>query len=397
MNLFYKIGEFAKLCGVTVKTLRHYEAQGLLIPAQVDDWTGYRYYHVGQQQRMESIRNLKAAGLSLDEIGELLSSDSQVLNPSMLLNKIAATESQIRQLVDRKQRLIAMAESRKELQEMNDITFQSLPSITVACHRATIQSYNQLGELCCNIIGPEMARLGCQCPEPGYCFTWETDHEYRDHDINIEYCEKVSQALPDSDLIKFRTLEAVQTAVCFKVYGPYDKLRQAYLDLFAYIEKEHYHIIGAPRACYVDGIWNQSDPDKWLTIIQVPVEKAGPIRQPLNRLRIFCCPSCGNVTFAYGKGMLHCCNQHLDAMKVTPANDDERYAATEMDGECLLTFESPMTKDDYIAAVVVERHESTTLYRLFPEQAAQVRIATLAGSTVYTVRRHDGNTWLTKQ
>ena len=29
-----------------------------------------------------------------------------------------------------------------------------------------------------------------------------------------------------------------------------------------------------PRAVYIDGIWNQEDPDKWLTIIQVPVEKA---------------------------------------------------------------------------------------------------------------------------
>jgi hypothetical protein len=30
----------------------------------------------------------------------------------------------------------------------------------------------------------------------------------------------------------------------------------------------------APRAVYIDGIWNQEDPTKGLTIIQVPVEKA---------------------------------------------------------------------------------------------------------------------------
>ena len=49
---------------------------------------------------------------------------------------------------------------------------------------------------------------------------------------------------------------------------------RSYLDLFAYLEKEGYSIVGAPRACYVDGVWNQEDADKWLTIIQVPVEKA---------------------------------------------------------------------------------------------------------------------------
>lgn len=37
MNKKYKIGEFSKLCRVTVKTLRHYEELGLLTPAEVDE------------------------------------------------------------------------------------------------------------------------------------------------------------------------------------------------------------------------------------------------------------------------------------------------------------------------------------------------------------------------
>ena len=41
-----KIGEFSKLMQVTVKTLRHYEQMGLLIPYEVDKWTGYRYYTI---------------------------------------------------------------------------------------------------------------------------------------------------------------------------------------------------------------------------------------------------------------------------------------------------------------------------------------------------------------
>ena len=44
MNRKIKIGAFSKLCRVTVKTLRHYEELGLLVPAEIDEWTGYRYY-----------------------------------------------------------------------------------------------------------------------------------------------------------------------------------------------------------------------------------------------------------------------------------------------------------------------------------------------------------------
>ena len=35
-----KIGEFSQMMQVTVKTLRHYEQKGLLIPDEVDEWTG---------------------------------------------------------------------------------------------------------------------------------------------------------------------------------------------------------------------------------------------------------------------------------------------------------------------------------------------------------------------
>ena len=53
-----KIGEFSKMMQVTVKTLRHYEQRGLLAPDEVDEWTGYRYYSIGQMQRLNTIHPL---------------------------------------------------------------------------------------------------------------------------------------------------------------------------------------------------------------------------------------------------------------------------------------------------------------------------------------------------
>ncbi|MDT3360397.1 MAG: MerR family transcriptional regulator, partial [Bacteroidota bacterium] len=97
---------------------------------------------------------------------------------------------------------------------------------------------------------------------------------YKPQDIDIEYCEKVTKKGTYSAIIQFKDIPEVPLAACLKVFGPYDRLYQSYLDLFAFLEKEGYSIVGAPRACYVDGVWNQEDADKWLTIIQVPVEKA---------------------------------------------------------------------------------------------------------------------------
>ena len=66
------IGEFSKLMQTTVKTLRHYEQKGLLMPDEVDEWTGYRYYSIDQMQRLQSIRDMQRLGFSLEEIKDLL-------------------------------------------------------------------------------------------------------------------------------------------------------------------------------------------------------------------------------------------------------------------------------------------------------------------------------------
>lgn len=273
VNNKLKIKEFSLLCGVTVKTLRHYEKIGLLQPFDVDEWTGYRYYNVSQMQTMENIRRLKEMGFSLDEISEMFASGSLKPTLQTLERKIAESERELRKLQQRCTMLRNLVDSQNKIQKMEQISIQSLPEIIVASHREIISSYNDLGRLCCEVIGPEMARLGCKCPEPGYCFTIE-HNEYRPTNIDIEYCEQVEEMGKDSEIIQFKKIQAVEKAICMKHYGPYERLYQSYVELFKYIEQQGYKVIGAPRANYIDGIWNQEDPEKWLTMIQVPVEKA---------------------------------------------------------------------------------------------------------------------------
>lgn len=78
-----KIGAFSRLMQVTVKTLRHYEQMGLLIPSEVDAWTGYRYYTVEQMQRLNAIRGLKDMGFSLEEIKDLYDAMNTTNRPSI--------------------------------------------------------------------------------------------------------------------------------------------------------------------------------------------------------------------------------------------------------------------------------------------------------------------------
>ena len=267
-----KIGEFSRLMQVTVKTLRHYEQKELLIPNEVDEWTGYRYYSIGQMQKLNSIRQLQQLGFTLEEIKDLFDEGSHVPSVKQLTEKIEETERQLQRLISRRNQLLEWKDSLKKTKTMKKFSIESLPEVIVASHREIIQDYSALGMLCCNMIGPEMQRLGCKCPSPGYCFTIEHNKEYSPTNIDIEYCEQVEEMGIDSNIIKFKKLPAIPKALFMKHYGPYDRFYESFTEAFAYMEEHGYKIANHPRACYIDGIWNQEDPEKWFSTIQIPIE-----------------------------------------------------------------------------------------------------------------------------
>ena len=236
---------------VTIKTLRHYEQKGLLIPDEVDEWTGYRYYSIEQMQKLQTIRDLQRLGFSLDEIKDLCDSYSCTPTIDQLTEKIEETEAQLRQLIARRDRLIDWRNARKQMTTMEKFSIQSLPEIIVASHREVLPNYAAIGPMCVNKIGPEMQRLGCKCPPPGYCFTVEHDREYKPTDVDIE---------------------SVPKALCMKHIGPYERFYESFIEAFRYIDEQGYKPIGQHRTCYIDGVWNQEDPEKWLSVIQIPIE-----------------------------------------------------------------------------------------------------------------------------
>ena len=267
-----KIGEFSQMMQVTVKTLRHYEQKGLLLPCEVDEWTGYRYYSIDQMQRFNTIRQLQRLGFSLDEIKELYEDGAYDPSVEQLNEKIEDTERQLQQLITRRNQLLEWTNSRKKIKTMEKFSIQALPEIIVASHREVIPNYAALGPLCVEKIGPEMQRLGCKCPVPGYCFTIEHNKEYRPINIDIEYCEQVEEMGVDNSIIQFKHLDAIPKALCMKHYGPYERFHESFAEAFAYMEERGYKIAGTLRTSYIDGVWNQEDPELWLSVIQIPIE-----------------------------------------------------------------------------------------------------------------------------
>jgi DNA-binding transcriptional MerR regulator len=97
MSTSYRIGEFAKLAGVTVRALHHYDRIGLLKPQR--GTSGFRFYSMEDLERLEQIAALKFLGIPLQEIKLLLKHGPLTLSDSLHVQREALAEK--RRLIDR--------------------------------------------------------------------------------------------------------------------------------------------------------------------------------------------------------------------------------------------------------------------------------------------------------
>lgn len=72
------IGEYARLTGLSVGTLRHYAEIGVLLPADVDPATSYRRYRREQVATGQLVATLRELEMPLDEVRDLLATDDPV-------------------------------------------------------------------------------------------------------------------------------------------------------------------------------------------------------------------------------------------------------------------------------------------------------------------------------
>ncbi len=97
------VKEFAALCGVSARTLRYYDEIGLLKPAAVDKYSGYRFYDGNSLVRMQEILFYRELDFSLKSISDILSSPDY--------DRRKAMEEQKRLLTLKKQRLERLIEA----------------------------------------------------------------------------------------------------------------------------------------------------------------------------------------------------------------------------------------------------------------------------------------------
>lgn len=150
------IGEFARLAGVSVRMLRHYDRLGLLRPERVDLHSGYRRYAAAQLERANQLVALKDLGFTLEQVGVLLDDGVDAAGLTQLLRaRRDALHAQIDADRDRLRSVEARLRSIEKENPMSEFIETALPELHLVQLSARITEMAEVEQE----IGPMFQRV----------------------------------------------------------------------------------------------------------------------------------------------------------------------------------------------------------------------------------------------
>jgi DNA-binding transcriptional MerR regulator/DNA gyrase inhibitor GyrI len=267
----FTIGEFSRITKMSIKTLRLYHEKEILIPAEVDEFTKYRYYNETNLSKAGTIQMLKQYDFSLAEIKEIL---DECVDESDILEQLAAKQKTIQNKIDRYNEIshsiemIIKSQRENEMKDKNEFEVEekSVDTILIAGYRMK-GKYSDVGEGFAK-IGKKFGRHINGKPMNLYY-----DDEYKDDGADFEPCMPVRKG-EDTDEISVRELKGGK-CVSLIHKGDYEKLGDSYKKIFAYINEKGYKYLIPHREVYIKGpgMIFKGNPKNYLTEIQLIIEE----------------------------------------------------------------------------------------------------------------------------
>lgn len=264
-----QIGQFSKVCQVSVKTLHHYDKIGLLAPAEVDRFTGYRYYKTDQIDDMNYIQRLKRYGFSLDEIQHLITiSDEKELVQALRQQKeqLKRKKQEMDMILNELQTHISLFERTGDImtyQKGYTIEIKNSPAMNVLARRSRM-GVDEFGKY----YGTLFERVPKERVTPtglngARYYDKEFDRESSDIEVFIGIREK------DKADEVMKPCECVMTVH----HGGYSTLSEAYGAVVTWISENGYEIAGAPFDLYIKTQFDSLPPEEWETEVYFPIRR----------------------------------------------------------------------------------------------------------------------------
>ena len=264
------IGAFAQIGQVTHRMLRHWETAGLLVPAHVDGFSGYRSYDPAQLERLHRIVALRHLGFGLEDIASILDAGVDAGRIADLL-RIRRGEVEREQrtatarLIDVERRL-HLIEKENAMSQI-EIISKSLPAVRLAARTAVVAEQPEVA----GVVGPLFDAVGEALAAAGASLeTPIAQYEMGEDGLRIVAGYAISATAPGG--VDTVDLPAVPAAICGVHLGTMDRIGESWQAVHAEIIARGFAPSGPCREVYVRAV--SDDQADWVTELQQPVERA---------------------------------------------------------------------------------------------------------------------------
>jgi len=270
------IGEFSRMTHLSVKALRHYHDVGVLEPAVIDRYTGYRSYEAGQVPSAQVIRRLRDLGMPLDSIRAVLAApDVEPRN-----REIAAHLAQMERQLEQTQASVAALRALLQGPPARPaVELRSIPAVTALAVRemVSVDGFVEWGTGAFEVLSGALAAAGLTAAGPFGAL-------YPGDFFELERAE-LTLFLPVTDAgadaarlpagrVRLLEIPAVEAAVVVHEGTP-DDIDRTYGALGTAVAERAIGVDGPIREYYLVGFADTDDVTKHRTEVCWPVFRTG--------------------------------------------------------------------------------------------------------------------------
>jgi DNA-binding transcriptional MerR regulator len=263
------IGEFATLTHLSIRTLRRYHEAGLLEPAAVDPFTGYRYYDSAQIPPAQVIHRLRELDVPLAEVKAILATDDAGRRADLIAGHLQRLEDQL----DRTRAAVASLHQllRPDVEQLR-VELRSVPPRTVAAvhdvvAREGVVAWYDSAMAALDAAFPVAERTG----SAGGCYGNELFTEGRG---GLTVFRPVREPR-SSGRIQVTQLPAAELAVTVH-HGAHDDIDVTYGRLGSWVVEHALAVDGPIHETYTVGPRESAEPNDWRTEIGWPIFRVAP-------------------------------------------------------------------------------------------------------------------------
>lgn len=262
------IGEFARRSRLSLKALRLYERQGLLRPASVDPFNGYRRYHVDQLADARLVALLRRLDMPLAEVAEVMAAQDRA---AVLAAYWARVEQRFAVQRDLAAHLHVVLTGGKGLLEMYEFHVRDVPEQVVLTEQRHVAQPELVDWMVAAMTRVEEAAggFGGVSEAPFVIYHGEVNE---DSDGPVEVCMPIAaQSAPPSVPARVEPAHREAYVRLKKREVEYPQILSAYDAVAQWVKEQGLAEAGAPREVYWAD-WDAAGPDDEVCDIAYPVK-----------------------------------------------------------------------------------------------------------------------------